>query len=56
VLTPKQRWAQPAKFVRTAWRYRTPKITAGRQILAVADPLPDDLHETIAKISGQLEH
>jgi Transposase DDE domain len=44
------------KFVRTTRRYRTVKIRAGRQILTAADPLPDDLREAIAKISGQLEH
>ncbi len=44
------------KFVRTARRYRTVKIKAGRQILTAADPLPNDLREAIAKISGQLEH
>ena len=44
------------KFVRTARRYRTVKIKAGRQILTAADPLPDDLREAIARISGQLEH
>ena len=44
------------KFVRTARRYRTVKIRAGRQILTAADPLPDDLRDAIAKISGQLEH
>ena len=31
------------KFVRTARRYRTVKIKAGRQTLTAADPLPDDL-------------
>ena len=44
------------KFVRTARRYRTVKIKAGRQILTAADPLPDDLREAIATIGGQLEH
>ena len=44
------------KFVRTTRRYRTVKIKAGRQTLTAADPLPDDLREAIAKISGQLEH
>ena len=44
------------KFVRTARRYRTVQIKAGRQILTAADPLPDDLREAIAKIGGQLEH
>jgi hypothetical protein len=31
------------KFVRTARRYRTVQIKAGRQTLTAADPLPDDL-------------
>ena len=44
------------KFVRTARRYRTVKIKAGRQTLTAADPLPDDLREAIATIGGQLEH
>jgi hypothetical protein len=44
------------KFVRTARRYRTVKIKAGRQILTAADPLPDDLREALTKIRGQLEH
>jgi hypothetical protein len=44
------------KFVRTARRYRTVKIKAGRQILTAADPLPDDLREAINKIGGKLEH
>jgi hypothetical protein len=44
------------KFVRTARRYRTVQIKAGRQILTAADPLPDDLREAIAKIGGPLEH
>ena len=44
------------KFVRTARRYRTVQIKAGRQILTAADPLPDDLREAIAKIGGNLEH
>jgi Transposase DDE domain len=44
------------KYVRTARRYRTVKIKAGRQILTAADPLPDDLREAIAKIGCQLEH
>ena len=43
------------KFVRTARRYRTVKIKAGRQNLTAADPLPDDLREAIATIGGQLE-
>jgi transposase len=44
------------KFVRTARRYRTVKIKAGRQILTAADPLPDDLRDALTKISGRLEH
>jgi hypothetical protein len=44
------------KYVRTARRYRTVKIKAGRQILTAADPLPTDLREALTKISGQLEH
>ncbi len=44
------------KFVRTARRYRTVQIKAGRQILTAADPLPDDLRDALAKISTRLEH
>ena len=44
------------KFVRTARRYRTVEIKVGRQTLTAADPLPNDLRDVIAKISGQLEH
>ena len=44
------------KFVRTARRYRTVQIKAGRQILTAADPLPDDLRDALAKISSGLEH
>ena len=44
------------KFVRTARRYRTVQIKAGRQILTAADPLPDDLRDALAKIDGRLEH
>jgi transposase len=44
------------KFVRTARRYRTVQIKAGRQLLTAADPLPDDLRHVLAKISGRLEH
>jgi transposase len=38
-------------FVRTARRYRTVQIKAGRQILTAADPLPDDLREALATIN-----
>jgi transposase len=44
------------KFVRTARRYRTVRIKAGRQILTAADPLPDDLRNALAKIDGILAH
>ena len=44
------------KFVRTARRYRTIQIKAGQQILAAADPLPNDLHQAIAKISAHTAH
>ena len=38
------------KFVRTARRYRTVQIKAGRQILTAADPLPADLRDALATI------
>jgi transposase len=38
------------KFVRTARRYRTVQIQAGRQTLTAADPLPDDLRDALAAI------
>jgi Transposase DDE domain len=38
------------KFVRTARRYHTVQIKAGRQILTAADPLPDDLRDALAAI------
>ena len=44
------------KFVRTARRYRTVPIQAGRQILTAADPLPDDLREALAKINTDHAH
>ncbi len=44
------------KFVRTARRYRTVQIKAGRQILTAADPLPDDLAEALAKINTHNAH
>ena len=44
------------KFVRTARRYRTVRIKAGRQILTAADPLPDNLREALTKIDGNLAH
>jgi transposase len=44
------------KFVRTARRYRTVQIKAGRQILTAADPLPDDLREALATIDSGHVH
>jgi hypothetical protein len=38
------------KFVDTLRLYRTVQIQAGRQILTVADPLPDNLSQAIAKL------
>ena len=38
------------KFVRTARRYRTVTIQAGRQTLTAAEPPPDDLREILAPI------
>jgi hypothetical protein len=40
------------KFVRTARRYRTVTIQAGRQTLTAAEPPPDDLAEALTKIHG----
>ena len=40
------------KFVRTARRYRTIQIKAGRQTLTAADPLPDDLRDVLTKINS----
>jgi hypothetical protein len=40
------------KFVRTARRYRIVQIRAGQQTLAAADPLPNDLYDTLAKIKS----
>ena len=44
------------KFVRTARRYRTVRIKAGRQILTAADPLPDNLREAFAAIGTGHAH
>jgi hypothetical protein len=44
------------KFVRTARRYRTVRIKAGRQILTAADPLSDDLRDALAKIDASHAH
>jgi hypothetical protein len=39
------------KFVKTARRYRTIEIRAGRQTITAADPLPDDLRQALDRIS-----
>jgi hypothetical protein len=44
------------KFVRTARRYRTVQIKAGRQTLTAADPLPDELRDALAKIERSGVH
>jgi Transposase DDE domain len=44
------------KFVRTARRYRTVTIQAGKQTLTAAEPAPDDLAEALAKIHGSGAH
>jgi Transposase DDE domain len=44
------------KFIRTARRYRTVQIRAGRQILTAADPLPDDLCDALATINSRDVH
>jgi transposase len=40
------------KFVRSARRYRTVTIKAGRHTLTAAEPPPDDLTKALAKIHG----
>jgi hypothetical protein len=37
--------------VRTARRYRTVQIDAGKHLLTAEDPLPDDLREALAPIT-----
>jgi hypothetical protein len=39
------------KFVKTARRYRTIEIQAGRQAITAADPIPDDLRQAIDAIN-----
>jgi transposase len=39
------------KFVKTARRYRTIEIQAGRQAITAADPLPEDLRQALDAIS-----
>ena len=40
------------KFVRTARRYRTIQVQAGDHVITAADPLPEDLHDALSKISS----
>ena len=40
------------RFVRTARRYRTVQILAGQQLLTAEDPLPADLRDALALITG----
>ena len=40
------------KFVRTARRYRTVEIRAGRHTLTAAEPAPDDLAQALIKINS----
>ena len=40
------------KFVRTARRYRTIQIQAGDHVITAADPLPEDLHDALSKITS----
>ena len=39
------------RFVRTARRYRTVQIRAGRQLLTAQDPIPADLRDALALIT-----
>ena len=38
--------------MKTARRYRTIEIQAGRQSITAADPLPDDLRQALDRIHG----
>ena len=40
------------RFVHTTRRYRTVQIRAGTQLLTAADPIPDELRNALAHISG----
>jgi hypothetical protein len=42
--------------VHTARRYRTVQIRAGQHLLTAEDPLPDDLREALALITGPNWH
>jgi hypothetical protein len=55
--TSRSRWIEARtgwtvrKFVRTARRYRTIQIQAGRQTITAAGPLPDDLRQALDAIN-----
>ena len=40
------------RFVRTTRRYRTVQIRAGQHLLTAEDPIPDELREALALITG----
>ena len=40
------------RFIRTARRYRTVQIHAAGQLLTAQDPIPDDLRDALARITG----
>jgi hypothetical protein len=42
------------KFVRTARRYRTIQIQAGRQTITAADPIPDDFRQALDAINRSI--
>jgi hypothetical protein len=42
------------KFVKTARRYRTIQIQAGRQAITAADPVPDDLRQALDAVTAVL--
>jgi hypothetical protein len=44
------------KFVKTARRYRTIQIQAGAHTITAADPLPDDLRDTLTEIHRRGAH
>jgi hypothetical protein len=49
---PESRSHEP-RFVKTARRYRTIQIQAGRHTIAAADPFPSDLRQAIDGIHSQ---
>jgi hypothetical protein len=39
------------RFVRTSHRHRAIEIQVGNHTITAADPLPDDIHATVAAIT-----